>query len=199
MPRPHPRSLSSNYPYRSRRFTRRSPMILLLLLLFWSVLLGWGLAQAQTPVVQQGHGAIAQATTTPDPAGLVDVVPDNLQLGQELYLENCATCHVGLPPATMPTESWQRILTDSTHYGATITPLAEPAIYVAWNYVSLYSRPLNEDEPIPYRLRSSRYFKALHPQVEFSEPVTVRSCITCHPAAEQFNYRRLTPAWGDAP
>ncbi|GAB4239274.1 MAG: hypothetical protein Kow00121_66010 [Elainellaceae cyanobacterium] len=178
------------------RFSRRrSPLTLVLLILLWSAILGAGLAQAQTFPRSE---TIAQVTN-PDPAGLVDAVPSELQFGQELYLENCATCHVGLPPAVMPTESWRRIMTEPAHYGVEITPLSEPSIYIAWNYVSRYSRPLTEDEPIPFRLRSSRYFKALHPKVEFSERVGVRTCITCHPAAEQFNYRSLTAEWENAP
>lgn len=182
---------------------RRSPLVLLLLLLFWSVILGMGLAQARLPVSGNGSGnssgeTIAQVPN-PDPAGLVDPVSEDYQLGQELYLENCASCHVGLPPATMPTESWREILTKPYHYGVDITPLVQPALQIAWNYVSFYSRPLQEDENPPFRLRSSRYFKVLHPKVSFSEPVTVRSCASCHPAAEQFNYRILTPEWEDAP
>jgi hypothetical protein len=172
--------------------------MLLLLLLFWSVILGGGLAQARLPLSVE---TIAQATieSAPDPNGLVDPVTENHQLGQQLYLENCATCHVGLPPAVMPTESWREILTKPYHYGAQITPLTQPSLQVVWNYISFYSRPLQEGENPPFRLRSSRYFKVLHPKVSFSEPVTVRSCVTCHPAAEQFNYRSLTPEWGNAP
>lgn len=174
---------------------RRSPLLLFLLLLLWSVILGIGLAQAQTSAPP---ATIAQAIT-PDPAGLVDRVAAEHQLGQELYLENCATCHVGLPPAVLPTESWREILTKPYHYGANITPLTQPSLQIEWNYVSFYSRPLREDEDIPFRLKSSRYFKVLHPKVDFPEPVTVRSCVTCHPAAAQFNYRSLTPAWESAP
>lgn len=174
---------------------RRSPLLLFLLLLLWSVILGIGLAQAQTSAPT---ATIAQAIM-PDPAGLVDPVAADHQLGQELYLENCATCHVGLPPAVLPTESWREILTKPYHYGANITPLTQPALQVEWNYVSFYSRPLKEGENIPFRLKSSRYFKVLHPKVDFPEPVTVRSCIVCHPAAAQFNYRSLMPEWENAP
>lgn len=191
--RKRPLQRRQNSTPRTRSLRRRSPWVLLLLLLFWSAILGWGLAQAQLP-----PSSIAQAPN-PDPAGLVDEVPQELQLGQELYLENCATCHVGIPPAAMPTESWRKILTEPAHYGSQIDPLLEPAIQIAWNYVSTYSRPLKEEEAIPFRLRSSRYFRILHPKVEFSDRVTVRSCATCHPAAEQFNYRSLTPEWENAP
>jgi hypothetical protein len=191
-------------PSKRTRVGRRSPLGLFLLLLLWSIILGLGLAQAATPL--SSLSPLSRDTTTtiaqafePDPEGLTDPVPPELQLGQALYLENCATCHVALPPAVMPTESWQVILTQPTHYGAQITPPVQPGLQIIWNYVSVYSRPLKEDEPVPYRLRSSRYFKALHPDVEFGDRVSVRSCVSCHPAAEQFNYRRLTAEWETVP
>ncbi|HEY9659775.1 MAG TPA: hypothetical protein V6C65_15065, partial [Allocoleopsis sp.] len=153
-----------------RTFRRRSPLVLFLLLLLWSVILGWGLAQATTaPQGSPGRAIaptsaftnpapIAQASatdsapvTSPDQSGLVDIVPAEFQLGQELYLQNCATCHVGLPPAVMPTDSWKKILTEPTHYGVQITPFQAPTIQVVWNYVSTYSRPLKKDEPVPFR------------------------------------------------
>ncbi|PSB13395.1 cytochrome C [filamentous cyanobacterium CCP1] len=172
-------------------------------LLLWSVLLGMGFAQARPVFATSVNDTMVKETIaqaiTPDPEGLVDVVPPELQFGQELYLENCATCHVGLPPAVLPTEIWRTILTDPNHYGVQITPFSEPSIYVVWNYISLYSRPLRDNEPPPYRLRSSRYFRVLHPKVEFGDRVTLQSCIGCHPGAEQFNYRSLTAEWEDAP
>ncbi|WNZ24714.1 MAG: diheme cytochrome C [Leptolyngbya sp. IPPAS B-1204] len=151
------------------------------LLLVWSAILGWGLAQAAAP------------------SGTVDPVPERYQLGQQLYLENCASCHVGLPPAVMPSQTWADLLQDSQHYGVEITPLVQPPLQIVWGYVSNYSRPVLPRERTPYRLQQSRYFKALHPKVEFTEPATVNSCITCHPAAAQFDYRRLTPEWENAP
>lgn len=173
---------------------RRSPLLLFLLLLLWSGLLGWGLAQASTPT-----GTGSAGTGTASAIGTVDEVPSRFQLGQELYLENCATCHIGLPPAVMPSQTWAELLPDRQHYGISITPLTEPSLQIAWNYLSTFSRPILLGEQIPFRLRQSRYFKALHPKVEFPQPITLSSCVTCHPAAAQFNYRSLTPEWNDAP
>jgi mono/diheme cytochrome c family protein len=198
---PNPRPTRSPHSL----FKRRSPRLAIfcLLLLFWSVLWGVGLAQARSTLARPSLASLANQpiaqTISPDPAGLVDVVPSEFQLGQELYLENCATCHVGLPPAAMPTETWRTILTDPNHYGVQITPFSEPSIYIVWNYISQYSRPLRDGEATPYRLRSSRYFRILHPKVEFGDRITVRSCAGCHPGAEQFNYRSLTAEWENAP
>jgi hypothetical protein len=156
---------------------------LILLLLFWSVILGLGLAQASTP------GAI----------GTVDVVPQNQQLGQQIYLENCATCHIGLPPAIMPSQTWQALIQDSQHYGTAITPIQDPYRLVTWNYLRTFSRPAQENESIPFRISQSRYFKALHPKVEFSTPINLNSCVACHPGAPRFDYRSLSAEWEDAP
>lgn len=174
---------------------RRSPWMLLLLLLLWSLVLGWGLSQG----ISAQTAPDSAVPIAPDPAGLVDVVSDRYQLGQQFYLENCSTCHIALPPQVMPTQTWGSLLQDSQHYGATIQPLTQPALQITWDYISTYSRPIIERERVPYRLAQSRYFKALHPNVEFTEPIAPSSCISCHPAAAQFNFRQLTSVWDDSP
>jgi hypothetical protein len=165
---------------------RRSPflrrfLVVLCLILCWSLPLGWGLARADAPI------------------GTVDPVPPNLQLGQEIYLENCASCHVGLPPAVMPLQTWRSLLLETDHYGAVIPAIVDPQRRILWSYLSTFSRPLNQGEEVPFRLRQSRFFKALHPTQKFDPPVSLNSCTTCHPAAAQFDYRSLSPEWNDAP
>jgi Dihaem cytochrome c len=167
-----------------RPIRRRSPVVLFLLLLFWSVILGFGLARADMP------GAAI---------GTVDVVPENFQLGQATYLENCASCHVGLPPAVLPSQTWRSLVQEAQHYGTVIPTIQEPLRQVAWNYLSTFSRPVNKDEEVPFRLAKSRYFKALHPRVTFEQPITLNSCATCHPASAQFDFRTLSPEWSDSP
>lgn len=179
-------------PTRIRSVWRYPRWLMLTLLVCWSIILGWGLAQAQTPIPTPTPPPASENFYTP-PTDTVDLVPERYQLGQQLYLENCATCHVGLPPAIMPSQTWAQILPDSQHYGVQVTPLTEPSLQILWSYVSTYSRPVRPNEEIPYRLRQSRFFKALHPKVEFLQPINVQSCVTCHPAAAQFNYRSLTP------
>ncbi|NJL39697.1 MAG: diheme cytochrome C [Leptolyngbyaceae cyanobacterium RM2_2_4] len=160
----------------------RSPVILFLMLLLWSLILGWGLAQA--------------TESTP---GTVDAIAPRYELGQELYLENCATCHIGVPPGIMPTETWRQILQDPEHYGVQLPLLVDPPRLLVWDYLRQYSRPEAEGEQIPFRIENSRYFKALHPRVELPQSVRLGTCISCHPAAEQFNFRSLSPEWEDAP
>jgi hypothetical protein len=52
-----------------------------------------------------------------------------------------------------------------------------------------------QDEVTPYRLKDSRYFKALHPGVNLPRPVQIGSCVTCHPGAGEYNFRSLSAKW----
>ncbi|MEH2325866.1 MAG: cytochrome C [Nostoc sp.] len=157
---------------------------LLLVVVTWSLAMGWLLALATN----------AHATPTAE-IGTVDVVPAQYQLGQELYLENCSTCHIGLPPAVLPTQTWKNLLQDSQHYGAQLKPLVDPPRILVWKYLSTFSRVQGDDEETPYRLNDSRYFKALHPGVKLPRPVQLGSCVSCHQGASDYNFRRLTAEW----
>jgi hypothetical protein len=158
---------------------------LLLVIVTWSLVMGWLLALATN----------AQSATPTAEIGTVDVVPAQYQLGQELYLENCSTCHIGLPPAVLPTQTWKNLLQDSQHYGAQLKPLVDPPRILVWKYLSTFSRVQLDDEETPYRLNDSRYFKALHPGVKLPRPVQLGSCVSCHQGASDYNFRRLTAEW----
>lgn len=169
---------------RKRKLKHKS-IGLLLVILTCSLAMGWLLALAT-------H---AQGATPTSEVGTVDVVPAQYQLGQEMYLENCSTCHLALPPAVLPTQTWKNLIEDTQHYGVQIKPLVDPPRILIWRYLAAFSRPQRKDEQIPYRLSSSRYFKALHPKVKLPNPIQVGSCVDCHPSARDFNFRRLTPEW----
>ncbi|PIG90621.1 diheme cytochrome C [Gloeocapsopsis sp. IPPAS B-1203] len=172
---------------RAAQHRRRSQFFLLVILL-WSILMGWGLAIATAQPSPQQEAATEEI-------GTVDIVPSRYQLGQELYLENCASCHIALPPAVMPTQTWQRLLQDQQHYGVTLPQLVDPPRLLIWNYLRNFSRPLLKEEPTPYRVGESRYFKALHPNIKLPRPVDVSSCVSCHSGATEYNFRRLSPEW----
>ncbi len=188
-------------PFRLRGFIRWRRWFLLGVLAWMGLGLGWGwsVGLSQGP---QGGGdsgwAIAQPP--PDPYTTVDFVPQRYQLGQTLYRQNCATCHIGVPPQVLPSEAWRNLIQDSSHYGVTITPPQGPAQGLIWAYLRTFSRLKSiQEERTPYRLQQARAFKALHPQVELPRPLGLESCATCHPAAAQFNFRQLTPPWLEAP
>jgi hypothetical protein len=210
---------------KSQHRRKHSPGIVLLLVGVWSLLLGWGMAIAiETPkptdrlvssqeeALQEfpiANNSLQPATLssgnpdTANPATLlaqtVDPVPQSYTLGQELYLQNCASCHIAVPPAVLPTETWRDLLQDQQHYGTQVPRLMSPAILIVWNYLRTFSRPKLPDEAPPYRVGVSRYFKALHPRVKFSQPVQLATCISCHSNASQYNFRKLTPEWQNAP
>ncbi|PSB24589.1 diheme cytochrome C [Stenomitos frigidus] len=210
---PHPARQRSRYPL--LRLTRdrwqtlrrgRSAIVLLLLLLTWSLCLGWGLAQAKEPRASQPIAQPLPAPTTVQPTtappvtiGTVDVVPKSLKLGQDLYLENCASCHIGVPPQVMPTETWRQLIQDSQHYGAQIQPLVPPNLQIVWQYIRTFSRPQGADEDIPYRVYQARYFKALHPKVKLPTRLGLSSCVSCHAGAGKYDFRSLTAEWQNAP
>lgn len=195
--RPHFRSAKQRPPRRGRSIT-----VLLLLLLLWSICLGWGLSLAAEPSVVN---RIAQETNPSEAAvpgtaiGTVDAVPDRLKTGQALYLENCATCHLGLPPAVMPTETWRQLLQDSQHYGVDLQPLTSPYLQIVWEYIRYASRPQSEQQQTPYRLYQSNHFKILHPRVKLPSRPGLSSCISCHPGAGNYDFRTLSSEWQNAP
>jgi hypothetical protein len=164
---------------------KRQPFGLLLIILVWSLAMGWLLALASN----------VQGATPNLEVGTVDVIPAQHKLGQELYLENCSTCHIGLPPAVLPTQTWKNLLEDSQHYGVQLQPLIDPPRILVWRYLQNFSRPQRQDEETPYRVNNSRYFRALHPQVNLPRPVQINSCVTCHPSASDYNFRRLSGEW----
>ncbi|MBR8836671.1 MAG: cytochrome C [Stigonema ocellatum SAG 48.90 = DSM 106950] len=167
------------------RKLRRKPITILLVILAWSLAMGWLLTSAT-------H---AQSATPSNQIGTVDVVPAQYQLGQQLYLENCSTCHIALPPAVLPNQTWKNLLQDGQHYGVQLKLLVDPPRILVWKYIAAFSRPLQQEEETPYRVNSSRYFKALHPKVKLPNPVQIGSCVSCHPSAAEFNFRRLTKEW----
>jgi hypothetical protein len=130
----------------SHQRMKRQLLIVMLVIFAWSVAIGFILGLATTSV----H------TTNPTPSvGTLEVVPAQYQLGQELYIENCSTCHIALPPAVFPTQTWKNLVEDSQHYGAQIQPLVHPQRILVWKYISTFSRVQLQDEEIPYRLNRS--------------------------------------------
>jgi hypothetical protein len=100
----------------------------------------------------------------------------------------------------MPIETWKQLLEKpDKHYGTQLTEMIRLTQLLIWEYLSTFSRPLLPDEPVPFYVEQSRYFKALHPRVELPKPTTTKSCLICHPQAANFDYRTLSPEWEEAP
>ena len=195
----------------SRHKRGRSPIVLLLLVLLWSICMGFGFAWAAElpdrsdrsdlpfPVTADSLAPSNMIAQTTGAIGTVDVVPPKHQLGQDLYLENCASCHIGVPPEVLPTATWLQLIQDSQHYGQQLQPLLDPTRLLVWNYLRSFSRPYLESETTPYRVADSRFFKALHPKIKFSTKPKLEGCITCHIGAQQYDFRSLAPQWQSDP
>ncbi|HAO11744.1 MAG TPA: cytochrome C [Planktothrix sp. UBA8407] len=167
---------------------RYSPWVLVVIVGVWSIGIALGMVQTMN------------AAPTSNQIGNVDEIKPGSKLGHELYLSTCSNCHIPIPPEVFPTQTWQQVIQDPQHYGATLQPLEGPSLLLMWKYLQTYSRPIAlKDETIPYRFNRSRYFKALHPRVEISQPLTVNSCVSCHPGASQFDFRSLTSEWQNSP
>ncbi|MBR8828564.1 MAG: cytochrome [Gomphosphaeria aponina SAG 52.96 = DSM 107014] len=122
------------------------------------------------------------------------------EIGKEVYLEHCASCHIPIPPEVLPTQTWQELLEKpQNHYGENLKDIISITQRLIWEYLRLYSRPLNPEEKTPMYIAQSRYFKALHPRVEVPKPVNHQSCNSCHIGVQNLDYRSLTPPWENSP
>src|SRR5437870_2809152 len=119
---------------------KRQPFGLILVILAWSLAMGCLLSSATN----------AQSPSLTAEVGTVDVVPAQFQLGQELYIENCSTCHIALPPSVLPTQTWKNLLEDPQHYGTQLKPLVDPPRILVWKYLLTFSRLQQQDEETPY-------------------------------------------------
>jgi len=163
------------------RQLKRQSFGVMLVILAWSLVIGWLLTSTTS----------VQANPTAE-IGTVDVIPARQKLGEEIYIETCSNCHIAIPPAVLPSQTWKNLLQDSQHYGVQLKPLVDPPRILVWGYLSTFSRSQREDEDTPYHVEKSRYFKALHPTVNLPRPVQISSCVSCHPGAGEYNFRRLS-------
>ncbi len=158
-----------------------------------SILLGIGIAAAadtrSTPPADS-HTVV----TTSDPYGMVDPIAPQLEASYRIYLNECATCHVALPPAVLPTQTWQTLVIDPAHYGLTLTDITAFEKQLIVNYLQAYSRAHHSSDPLPFKLTDSDYFHALHPKIALPQPLTLRTCTSCHLSAAAQNYRDIVPS-----
>lgn len=156
---------------------KRLTTIIISFILSCSVILGWSASHNFNSVV------MAQNTKS------VDKATGNFKIGKDLYLENCATCHIPIAAAVLPQETWQTILENpGNHYGTKIEGLTGFTQRLMWLYLQGYSRQLLKDEIKPKFMAQSRYFFALHPKVDLPSPITINTCIQCHSQAKNYDY-----------
>ena len=123
---------------------------------------------------------------------------NNNSIGTDIYLQNCASCHIPIPAEVLPTESWQDILNNTqNHYGTALPTSVKVNARLLWAYLRTSSRPANPGETLPQYVTNARYLKALHPQVDLPKPTTHQTCQLCHPSAAKLDYRTLSPDFSD--
>jgi hypothetical protein len=87
--------------------------------------------------------AIAQSPSS-------DTLLNRYQIGEQTYLENCATCHIAIPPSILPSQTWKKILENpNSHYGIRLKPIVGITQRLIWDYLSYSSRPLRETTFVP--------------------------------------------------
>ncbi|MGK7926835.1 MAG: cytochrome C [Spirulina sp.] len=172
--------------------TSKSPWVLLGLIFFWSLAIGIGMSVMlgmNSPVYSQSQDQIHPLKSD---LKSVDPVPEGLGFARDIYVERCGECHVPLPTEILPTETWKFLLESlPQHYNVQVRKVISPEVRLIWNYVQLFSRTYGETEEPPFRVADSRYFRALHPKVQFQQLQTANTCTTCHDRASEFNYRSL--------
>jgi predicted PurR-regulated permease PerM len=145
-------------------------------------------------------GILLSGWLSPPAVGQIEPLPERYKIGQQTYLENCSGCHIPLPASVLPLQSWKHLLENPNyHYGVRLQNMIGITQRLIWDYLSYSSRPLTTDAAVPLFIEQSTYFKALHPRVTFTGPVTHLTCVVCHPNASRYDYRTLTPAWENAP
>ena len=152
------------------------PLILAIIVCF-SIIFGWGASHAiKPPEIALNVKAVDKAT-------------GNFTIGEDLYVKSCGTCHIPIPPAVLPSKTWETILENPTdHYGVKLEGFIRFNQRLMWQYLQNYSRLLLKDESEPKFIAQSRYFYALHPDVEFTSDITHTSCLECHSRARDFDY-----------
>jgi hypothetical protein len=160
------------------------PIRLLLLICFSLVLsLGWGMAKALNYSNTISTIQVAQEAQEVDAA----------TIGRTKYIEKCSSCHLPIPAEVLPTDTWQQIIEKpQKHYGTSIPQMDRLSRTLVWTYLSTFSRSLLPNEALPYLVEDSRYFKALHPQVQLPDPTTHQTCLLCHPKGAELDYRTLS-------
>lgn len=186
-------------PLPRRRLRLRSLLIGFATVTF--LCLGIGLSQALASERLAEGAALANASsanlvgTRLVDTRLVDTmepVTPRYQPGQDFYLESCGSCHIALPPAVLPQQTWRVLLTDTRHYGVELEPLPRFNARLVLDYLAIYSRPQQNQRVLPFRVSESTYFQALHPNLDFPQTPTLATCISCHPSAESFSFRDWT-------
>ncbi len=132
----------------------------------------------------------------------LDVAP----VMNQLYQNECASCHFGYQPGLLPERSWRKLMAGlEDHFGdnAELTPETTTAIlnYLTENSAdkSDYKRSRRIDNSLakddaPLRITETPYFKRKHRELSLTkitnnaEIGSISNCIACHRQADKGSY-----------
>ena len=108
------------------------------------------------------------------------------------YAQECASCHVALPPAMLPARSWQRVMAGlDRHYGvdASLDP-ATVRLLGDWLQANAGAGKRVREEPPQDRITRSAWFERKHRKIDpavwqLGSVKTAANCAACHAGAEQ--------------
>lgn len=109
-----------------------------------------------------------------------------------LYQQECAACHLAYPPALLPAQSWDRIMTNLSHHFGTDASLDAQTVQdiSRWLQANSGGHQAARTSPTEDRITQSRWFKHEHDEVTpdvWLRP-TIKSpsnCMACHTSADQ--------------
>ena len=124
----------------------------------------------------------------------------------QLYKNECASCHFAYQPGLLPSRSWQKIMSGlDDHFGdnAELMPEDYTAIvnYLSENAAEFSnhkrSRRINNSlakDEVPLRITDTPYFKRKHQELSLSkitnnpEIGSISNCIACHRQADKGSF-----------
>ena len=121
---------------------------------------------------------------------------DRIRIGNSpLYQQECAACHLAYPPALLPAQSWERIMTNlSDHFGTDASLDVQTTQDISrWLQDNSEGHKAARSSPPQDRITQSRWFK--HEHDEIAPDVWLRpkiksasNCMACHTSADRGDF-----------
>ncbi|MDF1589815.1 MAG: diheme cytochrome c [Gammaproteobacteria bacterium] len=132
--------------------------------------------------------------------------PDVAPVTNQLYKNECASCHMGYQPGLLPERSWQKLMTGLDDHFSDNAELTAESYTAILNYLtdnaadkSDYKRSrriansLAADDT-PLRITDTDYFKRKHRELSLTtithnaEIGSISNCIACHSQADKGSF-----------
>jgi len=114
------------------------------------------------------------------------------------YREECGSCHMAYPPALLPQQSWQAIMTGLAEHFGENAELDDESAREIGQFLQAASRPAgygrlmrNMGEDVPLRITELPHFRHEHDEIPASflrdndKVTSLSQCNSCHKQAER--------------